>query len=181
MTYKARWKAEDTDSIQPEGVVYDEFDITIQYGCTEDTVALTNSGSGRNTPFVYSIGDTSGTSNVFAKTTTHGYAATDCPISMDCEYWDSDEGAWLTMTDPPLKSCTMAGGLVFELESSDICVDIAGSDDNGYSCSDYTTNYDSGNADYDCSNTGTGGFNAANDCCICGGGTINAALSSYRP
>ena len=85
------------------------------------------------------------------------------------------------MTDPPLKSCTMAGGLVFELESSDICVDIAGTDDNGYACSDYTTNYDSGNADYDCSNTGTGGFNAANDCCICGGGTINAALSSYRP
>ena len=178
VTYRARWKAEDADSIQPEGVVYDEFDITIQYGCTEDTVTLTNSGNGRDTPFVYSIGDISGTSNVLAKTTTHGHANTDCPISMDCQYWDSDAGAWLTLTDPPMKTCTMAGGLVFELEASDICVDVAGTDGNGYSCSDYTANY--GSAGYECSNT-NGGFSASSDCCICGGGTVDAALASYRP
>ena len=96
ITYKLRWKAEDADSEQEEGVVYDYFDITIQYGCTADTVVLTNSGDGRNTPFVYTIGDTSGTTNNFAKTTTHGHTSDDCPISMDCQYWDESAGSWLT-------------------------------------------------------------------------------------
>ena len=119
MTYNLRWKAEDSDSTTDEAVVYDYFDVTIQYGCTADTVVLTNSGAGRSTEFAYTIGDTSGTSNNFAKTTTHGHSTSDCPIQMDCEYYNLDSQSWETYTDAPMKTCTMAGGLTFELESTD--------------------------------------------------------------
>ena len=83
-------------------------------------MALTNSGAGRNTEFVYEIGAT--TSNNFAKTTTHGHTANDCPMQMDCEYYNEDSQSWETYTDPPMKVCSMAGGLTFELESTDASV-----------------------------------------------------------
>ena len=90
VTYNLRWKATDPESTKEKGTVYDYFDIKIQYGCTLDTVELINSGKGRATEFTYTIGDTSGTTNNFAKTTTHGHAVTDCPITMECQYYDLD-------------------------------------------------------------------------------------------
>ena len=117
VTYNLRWKAEDSTSEMDEAIVYDYFDVKIQYGCVADTVTLTNSGAGRDSQFEYQIGATTG--NNFAATTTHGYASSDCPITMDCEYYNEDSQSWETYTDAPMKLCTMAGGLTFELESTD--------------------------------------------------------------
>ena len=49
ITYNLRWKAEDSTSEMDEAIVYDYFDVKIQYGCVADTVTLTNSGAGRDT------------------------------------------------------------------------------------------------------------------------------------
>lgn len=79
VTYKLRWKAEvDTPSDHEDAIVYDYFDITIQYTCKFDTVALTNSGAGQSY-YEYTLGTTTG--NNFAKTTTHDQT---CPFSMEC-------------------------------------------------------------------------------------------------
>ena len=77
VTYNLRWKSTDARS----GLtVYDAFDITIQYGCTADTVALTNSGTGLDS-FTYTIGDLTGATDSL-HTTTH---ASGCPLTMECE------------------------------------------------------------------------------------------------
>ena len=48
ITYKLRWKAQDSASEMDQSVVYDYFDVKIQYGCTQDTVSLINGGAGRD-------------------------------------------------------------------------------------------------------------------------------------
>lgn len=113
VTYKLRWKAVDTTSTHVNGLVYDDFDITIQYGCTQDTVALTNGGAGRS-EWLYTLGATSG--NNFAKTTTH---SSGCPFTMVCEYYDTNAQTWTAWTDPPIKHCDVSNGVTFELQSTD--------------------------------------------------------------
>lgn len=69
ITYKLRWKAVDTRSTHVNGVVYDNFDITIQYSCRYDTVTLTTTDEAEDGASYYKY--TLGTTQNFGKTTTH--------------------------------------------------------------------------------------------------------------
>ena len=105
VTYNLRWKAVDTTSIHENGLVYDYFDITIQYSCKYDTVALTNSGAGQSL-YVYTLG----TEQNFAKTTTHTQS---CPFTMVCEYYNNQTAMWTSYPDAPIKYCDVSNGITF--------------------------------------------------------------------
>ena len=98
ITYNLRWRAYDA---RADKSWYDEFDIKIQYTCLADTVALANSGAGMSN-WIYTIGDTSGTTNHRAASTSTTHDET-CPLTMACEQFDEASQSWIASVDPFIK------------------------------------------------------------------------------
>ena len=89
-----------------------------------------------------------------------------CEYTMSCEKWDSTTSTWTALTVP---------------SSEQYCVDTDSTTDlNNNRCSDYTADNGGNTFMFDCtgSTNGAGGFDAANQCCFCGGGTISTTPTS---
>ena len=77
--------------------MYDVFDITIQYGCDADTVALTSAAG--QSEYIYVLRATQN----FAYTSTHTAV---CPFTMVCEYYDVSSQSWIAWPAIPNTVCT---------------------------------------------------------------------------
>ena len=90
-----------------------------------------------------------------------------CEYTMSCERWDTTTSTWTALTVP---------------SSEQYCVDTdTVVDANNNRCSDYTDDNGATTGTFDCSGgttDGSLGFDAASQCCFCGGGTVSSTPAS---
>ena len=157
-----RWKTTDPLSGMDDGTVYQEFTITLEYECYDNTVILNNLADEDSDRTVIDGAAAVRIDSAYAS----GNDANGNPLNNYCDFdaifqiWDDDIEEWtLDHHDRFLVDLTCAN------------TDGVATDANGASCSDYRDN--KGESPTVCgANDVTSGtiFTAATMCCWCGGG-----------